>query len=78
VDSVYGMGHPGTFHFRELVKEVSNGVYEAGGKPAVFAVSDICDGVAAAALAGERGPACDGSAPPLSVSCAGAVEGEHR
>jgi len=45
VDSAYGMGHPGTFHFRELVEEVSNGVYEAGGKPAEFAVSDICDGV---------------------------------
>jgi dihydroxy-acid dehydratase len=45
VDSAYGMGHPGTFHFRELVEEVSNGVYEAGGKPAVFAVSDNCDGV---------------------------------
>src|SRR5215468_4099461 len=48
VDSAYGMGHPGTFHFRELVEEVSNGVFEAGGKPAVFAVSDICDGVAQA------------------------------
>jgi dihydroxy-acid dehydratase len=45
VDSAYGMGHPGTFHFKELVDEVSNGVYEAGGKPGVFAVSDICDGV---------------------------------
>ena len=45
VDSAYGMGHPGTFHFRELIEEVSNGVYEAGGKPGVFAVSDICDGV---------------------------------
>jgi dihydroxy-acid dehydratase len=45
VDSAYGMGHPGTFHFKELVEEVSNGVYEAGGKPGVFAVSDICDGV---------------------------------
>ncbi len=45
MDSAYGMDHPGTFHFRELVEEVSNGVYEAGGKPAVFAVSDICDGV---------------------------------
>jgi dihydroxy-acid dehydratase len=45
VDSAYGMGHPGTFHFRDLVEEVSNGVYEAGGKPGVFAVSDICDGV---------------------------------
>lgn len=30
VDSAYGMGHSGTFHFRELVAEVSNGVYEAG------------------------------------------------
>jgi dihydroxyacid dehydratase/phosphogluconate dehydratase len=45
VDSCYGMGHPGTFHFRELVEEVSNGTHEAGGKPAVFAVSEICDGV---------------------------------
>jgi len=48
VDSAYGMGHPGTFHFRPLIEEVSNGVFEAGGKPAVFYVSDICDGVAQA------------------------------
>jgi dihydroxy-acid dehydratase len=39
------MGHTGTFHFRGLVEEVSNGVFEAGGKPGVFTVSDICDGV---------------------------------
>ena len=45
VESAYGMGHPGTFHFRNLVEEVSNGVYESGGKPAEFVVSDICDGV---------------------------------
>lgn len=45
VDSADGMGHPGTFHFRGLVEEASNGVYEAGGKPGVFTVSDICDGV---------------------------------
>jgi dihydroxy-acid dehydratase len=45
VDSADGMGHPGTFHFRSLIEEVSNGVYEAGGKPGVFTVSDICDGV---------------------------------
>src|SRR5215470_10587827 len=48
VDSAYGMGHPGTFHFRPLIEEISNGVFEAGGKPAVFAASDICDGVAQA------------------------------
>jgi dihydroxy-acid dehydratase len=45
VESAYGMGHPGTFHFGGLIQEVSNGVFEAGGKPAVFTVSDICDGV---------------------------------
>src|ERR1700686_296669 len=41
VDSAYGMGHPGTFHFRPLIEEASNGVFEAGGKPAVFTASDI-------------------------------------
>jgi dihydroxy-acid dehydratase len=45
VESAHGMGHPGTFHFLPLIEEVSNGVFEAGGKPAVFTVSDICDGV---------------------------------
>jgi dihydroxy-acid dehydratase len=45
VESAYGMGHPGTFHFRGLVEEASNGIFEAGGKPAEFVVSDICDGV---------------------------------
>jgi len=48
VDSAYGMGHPGTFHFRPLIEEISNGVFEAGAKPGVFYVSDICDGVAQA------------------------------
>ncbi|HEU5317459.1 MAG TPA: dihydroxy-acid dehydratase [Chloroflexota bacterium] len=48
VESAYGQGHPGTFHFRPLIEEVSNGVFEAGGKPGVFYASDICDGVAQA------------------------------
>src|SRR5207245_4132635 len=48
VDSAYGHGHPGTFHFRPLTAEDSSGVFEAGGKPGVFSVSDICDGVAQA------------------------------
>src|SRR5262245_17906172 len=45
VESAYGMGHPGTFHFRGLIEEVSNGVFAAGGKSAEVVVSDICDGV---------------------------------
>jgi dihydroxy-acid dehydratase len=45
VESAWGMGHPGTFHFEPLIAEVSHGVFEVGGKPGVFTVSDICDGV---------------------------------
>lgn len=45
VESAWGMGHPGTFHFEPLITEVNNGVFEAGGKPGVFTVSDVCDGV---------------------------------
>jgi dihydroxy-acid dehydratase len=45
VESAWGQGHPGTFHFEPLIAEVSHGVFEAGGKPGVFTVSDICDGV---------------------------------
>src|SRR5215470_8615019 len=45
VESAWGMGHPGTFHFEPLITEVNNGVFEAERKPAVFTVSDICDGV---------------------------------
>src|SRR5947207_13953879 len=48
VDSAYGMGHPGTFHFRPLIEEVSNGVFEAGAEPGIFTVSDLCDCVAQA------------------------------
>src|SRR5437879_6315932 len=48
VDSAYGMGHPGTFHCRPLIEEVSNGVFEAGGQPVVCTGSDIGDGAAQA------------------------------
>src|SRR5499425_1951907 len=44
VESALGIGHPGTFHFKPLIDEVSHGIFEAGGKPGVFTVSDICDG----------------------------------
>ena len=32
VESAYGMGHPGTYHFRPLIEEVSNGVFEAASR----------------------------------------------
>ncbi len=44
VDDVQGDSHPGSFHLDVLNGEACIGVYEAGGKPAKFHVTDICDG----------------------------------
>lgn len=44
VDDVQGDSHPGSFHLNELSQEVCIGVYEKGGRPAKFHVTDICDG----------------------------------
>jgi dihydroxy-acid dehydratase len=44
VDDVQGDSHPGSFHLDVLNEEACIGVYEAGGKPAKFHVTDICDG----------------------------------
>lgn len=46
LESSYGDSHPGSKHLNQLVDEAKNGVYKAGGKPAVYTVTDICDGVA--------------------------------
>ena len=44
VDDVQGDSHPGSFHLDTLSNEACIGIYEAGGKPAKFHVTDICDG----------------------------------
>jgi len=44
IDDVFGHSHPGSFHLDSLTREVSKGVYQKGGKPAEFHVTDICDG----------------------------------
>lgn len=44
IDDVQGDSHPGSFHLDVLSDEACTGVYEAGGKPAKFHVTDICDG----------------------------------
>lgn len=44
VDDVQGDSHPGSYHLDVLSEEASIGVYEAGGRPAKFHVTDICDG----------------------------------
>lgn len=46
LESTHGDSHPGSKHLNQLVEEAKIGVYKAGGKPAAYAVTDICDGVA--------------------------------
>ncbi len=46
LESSFGDSHPGSRHLNGLVEAARTGVYKSGGKPAVYTVTDICDGVA--------------------------------
>jgi len=46
LESTAGDSHPGSRHLQNLVQTATNGVYKAGGKPAAYTVTDICDGLA--------------------------------
>ncbi|KUO53346.1 MAG: dihydroxy-acid dehydratase [Desulfitibacter sp. BRH_c19] len=46
IESTFGHSHPGSFHLDKLVDYASTGILESGGKPSVFYVTDICDGIA--------------------------------
>lgn len=46
LESSFGDSHPGSRHLSRLVEEAKIGVYKNGGKPSVYTVTDICDGVA--------------------------------
>lgn len=46
LESTSGDSHPGSKHLKRLVEAAKTGVYKSGGKPAVYTVTDVCDGVA--------------------------------
>ena len=46
IDDVYGYSHPGSSHLQGLTDQASTGVYEKGGRPAQYHITDICDGCA--------------------------------
>ena len=48
IDSVFGDSHPGSYHLDRLVRSAKNGLYSVGCKPAVYTVTDMCDGIAMA------------------------------
>jgi len=46
LDTAYGDSHPESMHLKNLAIDAKIGVYKSGGKPSIYTVSDICDGVA--------------------------------
>lgn len=48
VETAAGSSHPSSYHLGDLGAEATKGVLQAGGKPAEYTTTDICDGVAQA------------------------------
>ncbi|MGI5990564.1 MAG: dihydroxy-acid dehydratase [Lachnospiraceae bacterium] len=46
IEDVYGDSHPGSTHLNKLSEQAKYGVFEAGGYPAQYHVTDVCDGCA--------------------------------
>lgn len=46
VEDAYGDSHPGSVHLNRISTQAVYGIYEKGGHPAQFHVTDICDGCA--------------------------------
>ncbi|EMS72322.1 dihydroxy-acid dehydratase [Ruminiclostridium cellobioparum] len=46
IEDAYGDSHPGSTHLNQLTEQARSGVLEAGGCPARFHATDICDGCA--------------------------------
>ncbi len=46
VDDVWGDALPGSYHLLQLSEAVARGACSSGGKPALFHVTDMCDGIA--------------------------------
>lgn len=46
IDDVHGDSHPGSVHLDKLAEQAKYGVFETGGFPAQYHVTDICDGCA--------------------------------
>ena len=46
VEDVFGDSHPGSMHLNQVSEQVCRSIYECGGCPGRFHVTDICDGCA--------------------------------
>ena len=46
IETTHGDSHPGSRHLMQLAEQAKCAVYAAQGRPSVYTVTDICDGVA--------------------------------
>jgi dihydroxy-acid dehydratase len=46
IEDVFGDSHPGSVHLNSLSEQATYGVYESGGTPSRYHVTDACDGCA--------------------------------
>ena len=46
IDSTAGDSHPGSRHLASVAESAKNAIYGAQGMPALYSITDICDGVA--------------------------------
>ena len=46
IASSFGDSHPGSAHLDRFVEEARRGVFDAGGRPARYFATDMCDGIA--------------------------------
>ena len=46
IEDVYGDSHPGSTHLNKLSEQAKYGVFESGGYPAQYHITDVCDGCA--------------------------------
>lgn len=46
IEDAYGDSHPGSVHLDRLSQQAAYGVFESGGHPAQYHITDVCDGCA--------------------------------
>lgn len=46
LEDAYGDSHPGSIHLDKLSQQATYGVFESGGHPAQYHITDVCDGCA--------------------------------
>ncbi|MGE1064243.1 dihydroxy-acid dehydratase [Megasphaera paucivorans] len=50
IDTAFGDSHPGSYHLNKLADFTKHALYASGCKPAVYTITDMCDGIGMATI----------------------------